>query len=181
MLSPHKDFLFISTRKCATCTFYRLLAQRGWQKIDEGLGALPEHPLPAKRMADIHITICRNPYDRALSIWGWTNGKRRISYSFDEMLSNYLLDIESREFENEWDACMYEPCSTYHDRFMHDHVIHMENAAEEFAALTRVHLPFSGSVTRPSKHPPSSELTPWQKSAIRVWAAEDFERYGYPL
>ena len=68
----HKDWLFFSTMKCATNTLYELLPKVGgvqkWS-VDNNPGF---HPRPVERMADVHFTVCRNPYDRAVSIWAST-------------------------------------------------------------------------------------------------------------
>lgn len=62
-----KQWCFTSMRKCATNTMYAVLPKVGGKRVGRGF-----HPLPEDRMADVHFTIVRNPYDRAVSIWGST-------------------------------------------------------------------------------------------------------------
>ena len=65
IILPNK-WLFVSTMKCATNTLYKDLKDqvRGtfWD------GGQEFHAIPNKRVAPIHWTVVRNPFDRAVSI-----------------------------------------------------------------------------------------------------------------
>ena len=64
----HPDgWVFVSTMKCATNTMYKVLPEIGGHRVQGGF-----HARPRVRIYDTHFSVCRNPYDRAVSIWAST-------------------------------------------------------------------------------------------------------------
>ena len=178
MLSPNGRFLWISTRRCGTGSFYAELSKRNWKRLGganvEGFGDSPnEHPIPTKRMAEMHITVCRHPYDRALSIWKWSKG----DLTFRQFLRKYLMRRGKCEFK---DPYMLMPCAEFHDRFPHDRVIRLEDMPDAFEELTGVRLDWTRK-RRATKHFPPGDLSWCQRRKLQRWAKVDFERYGYRI
>lgn len=167
------SFLFITTRRCASFSIYAELGAAGWHRISEG-GPSPEsHAIPERRMAPLHITVCRNPYARALSCWRWSRG-RYGNPTLDAWLEGRLPPPPPKK-DDQW---MLQPCSAWHDLFLHDVVIPLESFRADFHRLTGVNLPLK---IRKHVTSGSRDLTPNQVALVNAWAAEDFRRYNYPM
>ncbi len=124
------------------------------------------------------MTVCRHPYERALSIWRWTNLRSLADRTFNEFLEGWLTCFDTRDYIEGDDPYMYEPCSYWHDRFPHDEVIKFEEMPGSFEALTGVALDWSEK-THTCEHPARDSLNADQRQIIYAWAREDFRRYGY--
>lgn len=182
-------WLFISTMKNATNTLYDLLARPEVGGVWAGNAGF--HSIPARRHAPLHWTCCRNPYDRAVSIWASTcmrdeNRKRYDAYQaikkaggvpecFDDF-AKYVLDAQP-VLRNPW---LWRNQSDWQDQFICDKVIHVEHLKAEILEHLDFVLPV-GPCRNPSPH------YSWQtyyfnnmtKTLVQKWAGADFERFGY--
>ncbi|MBN2164496.1 MAG: hypothetical protein JXR25_04965 [Pontiellaceae bacterium] len=172
-------WLFVSTRKCATNGMYDSLPG---ERIGPGF-----HPRPNGRMAPVHWTIVRNPYDRAVSIWAsiWQRSGDRYGIkaalkkedaSFEEFAKLCLtgnLDWAPPEL-NPW---LLTNQADWIDGMIIDRVVHFENLREEISEIVGA---IDLKTSNASKHAPWQDyMTPETIRIINEWAAADFEQFGY--
>lgn len=171
-------WLFVSTMKCATNTMYSVLPG---EKIGQGF-----HPRPQERLEPIHFTICRNPYDRAVSIWAATcfreddrhqaQARIRDMGGDPENFTDFCRYCLSESFEWSWNDWLFRNQSEWHLGAVLDRIIPIENlkAVEEIVG----ELPDLPTENK-SKHKPWEEyLNPEVIHRINKWAGDDFQ-YGY--
>ena len=120
------------------------------------------------------FTFCRNPYDRAVSLWAFNNEVRGLDLTFQEFCGN----LEGWT----WGKHIRLPQTTWADGVMLDFLGRFESMAEDFGALCDK----LGIGQRELPHANASERGPWQeyyggaeRAIIREWYARDFERFGY--
>ena len=180
-LSPDGTRLFISTMKCATNTVYDALEKIDWMPITKGV-----HPKPVERLAEIHFTICRNPYDRAVSIWASTclrdedryNAKKHIlSKSGDpNKFSDFVricLDGPITWTPHNW---LFSNQTDWYDSMVVDAFCHIENLKPEIESITG---PLEISNINVSQHKPWYQyMTPKIVKRLNKWAGNDFD-LGY--
>ncbi len=184
-------WLFVSTMKCATNTLYKALQEQveGAEWFSEGKSQF--HGLPTKRRAPIHWTTCRNPYDRAVSIWHSTcvreSNRHRYQAAphivdmggdplcFADFVEHILLARPQLHNKYLW---LNQSC--WQDRFLHDLVLPVESltsSIEEELGI-KLDLPYENV---------SEGREVWQeyykdeglRRIVRWWAGDDFKRYGY--
>lgn len=179
ILSHDGEWLFVSTRKCATNTLYKALEGK---RIQNG----GFHPRPNERMAPLHFTVVRNPYDRAVSIWASTCLRGHDKYGarnhirqnggnpdqFIDFCDSCLL--QSFPTRDPW---LFRNQSSWLDTFIWDNALSFETLGDDLASIgIEVELPHLNQ----SKHPHWAELmTDESVRVIEHWAAFDFERFGY--
>ena len=163
------EWLFVSTRKCATNSMYKALPG----KRIEGF-----HGIPDTRLAPIHWTVVRNPYDRALSIWGSTCNRPGDKYGAKFRLGD---DLSFKNFAKRilavkgYDKAIYRNMSWYHKAYLLDDFAKIENLNEDVKRITGLDIKIPQLNT--SKH--EYELDEEDIHYVNLWAEEDFERYGY--
>lgn len=187
ILMPDK-WLFVSTMKCATNSLYYDLEKAGGQWA----GGKDFHGIPRERMAPYHWSVCRNPYDRAVSIWASTcvrpkNQRRYEAWptilraggspgSFDDFVSLVLHPgIESRV---PW---LWRNQTDWQDQFLLDGVMHLENLEEEIAEKLDLNLQLSHKNTSTHMSWATYYTNPKTVRLVQEWAGRDFEQYAYPL
>jgi len=164
--------------KCATNTMYEVLDGLGWKEVAEGV-----HPRPTEQMADVHFTICRNPYDRAVSIWASTclrNGDRYNAVNkikseggnpekFEDFVKHCLL-TEKNWTPHNW---LFSNQMDWSNSTVIDAWVHIENLKQELEAFTGPleKLPKVNT----SKHKAwYQHMTPKIVKMINEWAEPDF-------
>jgi hypothetical protein len=163
------EWLFVSTRKCATNSMYEALPG----KRIEGF-----HGIPDTRLAPIHWTIVRNPYDRALSIWGSTCNRPGDKYGAKFRLGD---DLSFKNFAKRILAVksfhkpIFANMSFHHDLFMLDDYVQIENLNEGVKRITGLDINIPHLNT--SKH--EYVMDEEDIYNVNLWAGEDFNRYNY--
>lgn len=176
--------------KCATTSLYAVLPGRFVRPGEMGAVGYRSHPVPTERLAPVQWTVCRNPYDRAVSIWA-SAAKRmeRDKYWVREIMSERGGNWESfREFvalilmrdPKPRVASLFEPQWKWHDQFTFDRLVRFESLKAEVETIV-------GPLPElPKKN--VSERDDWRAyydaetaEMVEQWAGEDFSRYGYPL
>jgi len=131
-----------------------------------------------------HFAVVRNPYDRAVSMWRHITqvrmtpgrGYRRRwadavkGYEFSDWV-RYLGSPD----KNFWARSQTEYLKPW--RNIHLQLLRFENLTDDLDRLT----PFSSdSLTHLNKSEGKDDpYTPELREAVRKWAREDFERWGY--
>ena len=118
------------------------------------------------------FSFCRNPYDRAVSMWAFNNKVRNLDISFTEFC---------RELDNwTWGHRIRLPQATWVDGI--DFVGYFENLEEDFGILCDK----LGIERRPLPHENATEHGPWQEyyteetqRIVLSYYAVDFGRFGY--
>lgn len=190
ILANDESWLFVSTMKCATNTLYEALAHLG-KRVQAGqMGAVggASHPVPTERLAPRHWTVCRNPYDRAVSIWASTALRDEgDKYWVREVMEERGADWKN--FAHFVEFCLlrkpkprirnlFEPQHLWHDTFIHDTVVRFENLRSEVEGLVGPLEHFPRKNTSERAHW-SDYLTNDIAEMVERWAGEDFDRYGY--
>ena len=171
-----QDWLFVSTMKCATNTMYEALPG---QRKGKGV-----HPRPKGRLRPVHFTVCRNPYDRAVSIWASTCLREKDRY-------NAIKRIQSQggDYTNFDDFCRY--CLTsYHWTWNQwlfrnqtdwhpviDRFVHIENLKEETEAIVG-EIPKLPTINKSDHEHWRHYMSDTAVEIINEWAGRDFE-LGY--
>ncbi len=193
MILLKDKWLFVSTMKCATNTLYDAL-----QKQFEGTEWFAErqsvfHGIPEKRIAPIHWTVCRDPYDRAVSIWHSTcvresNQDRYDAHGYIKSLGGDPLNFEDFvEFILSRKPRLNNPYlwlnqSEWHDLFICDLFLHIEDLESEL----REHLDLDLDLPHLNVSEGRGKWHEYYKnedtmSKVALWAGDDFERYGYVM
>ena len=202
MIINKEKWLFVSTMKCATNTLYELLKRKefgGKWGGGNNFHAIPtakSHPFPdMKRLAPLHFSACRNPYDRAVSIWASTclRGENHDRYEpfryitdkggnpahFADFVHLVLVDPDRPTFRVPW---LYRNQSDWQDQFLVDAVVQTEDLARQLEDLlgVTIHGDLPNENTSPHrswKHYYSNGLM----KLVQEWAGDDFRRFGYDL
>lgn len=177
------QWAFVSTQKCATNTMYKVLP---------GYRLGPLHHMPKKRHAPLHWTIVRNPYDRAVSLYGSTALRPHDKYqvkrqcgnpnakpSFESFVENCLL-IPQQKWKHrrrQTHPYLFKNQVDWIKSGMVDKVVHLENLYQEVLDLTGLDL----DLPKLNDSPRASwqeYMTPSVIEMLNIWAGEDF-RWGY--
>lgn len=182
-----KKLIFVSVPKSGTHTFFRLLTEKfGGERIER-----PYH----KRNVPPELTVqgykvfsaCRNPYDRAVSVWYHVTQRdpykdlwrRELRGSDIDTVLRYCIEHREKSFPairgqvvmyNQWEWLKPVPV---------DFMVHLESMAED---MTAIGLPMSKDDELNEFHASYKEpvvLTVAQKKMVQEWAREDFEEFGY--
>ena len=171
------DYVFVSTPKCATNTMYDVLPKHFYGKR---IGAWHNNR-PPKRSAWKHTwTIVRNPYDRAVSIWGSTSTSTR--YNYWELAGGKSFAAFAAWLARHPDTGnpVIMPMHKWLSGVRLDSVIHLESLREDMNKM-----PFWRDVELPRLNKQSRcEWTVYYTddsigANIRTWAGTDFEMFGY--
>jgi hypothetical protein len=165
------EWLFISTRKCATNSMYEALPG---ERIDSF------HALTNKRLAPIHWTIVRNPYDRALSIWGSTcnrpdNGRNEKWGAKDILGDDKSFKRFAQIILQNPHGSIFRNMSYFHNQCLIDDFAKIENLQEDVKRITGLDINIPQMNTSPHNYVLDEE----DIENVNKWAKEDFERYGY--
>jgi len=172
---------FVSTQKCATNTMYKILP---------GTRRHSFHHMPTSRVAPLHWSIVRNPYDRAVSLYGSTALREGDRYNVKKECGS-----EHPDFITFVDRCLITPQnkwvhqrkqthkylfrnqSDWIDSGIIDQVVHLENLHQDILNLIGLdlELPRENSSTRQGWE---KYMTPEVIEMLNNWAGDDF-RYGY--
>ena len=170
-------WLFVSTRKCATNAMYDCLPG---ERVGKGF-----HPRPQARLAPLHWTIVRNPYDRAVSIWASTCRREGDKYGIKALLKTDhpgFADFARRCLAGnlDWaprDPWLFKNQSEWIEEMLIDRIVHFETLSEELPGIVG---PVDLRISNASNHAAWQEyMTPETIGIINKWAAADFERFGY--
>lgn len=176
--------------KCATNTLYDLLPQIGGIKLWGVNGNPGFHPRPGERMADVHFSVCRNPYDRAVSIWASTCLREGDRYGTKAQIKKEGGNPDN--FTDFVKSCLMEKWQSTGDRhnpdlFMSqfdwykstvlDLLVHIEELKPEIESIVG-EIPALSRINE-SKHKPwYQHMTPEAVDLINEWAPNDFD-FGY--
>ena len=189
MILKSDDWLFVSTMKCATNSLYKVLPAHGGQWIGgQSFHALPK---PEERLAPTHWTCCRNPYDRAVSIWASTcvrkaNRERYGAFGYIQDFggdplsfadfARYILPARPKLGPTAW---LWRNQSDWQDQFIVDLVLRTEELETELLWYFGIdaRIPFLNA----------SQHEQWRHyygdgavvAAVDKWAGEDFDRFAY--
>lgn len=158
---------------------YEILDGRSWLTLSSDYHARPNH-----YMAELQFTICRNPYDRAVSIWAstckdkkygvkdWIEKNNGDPAKFKDFV-RYCLDGSIHWTGVEW--LFRNQTDWYKDTFI-DLSIQMENLEEELEPIIgQIDLPIKNT----SDHKSWEEyMTPKIVERLNKWAGDDF-KLGY--
>ena len=166
---------FLSIPKCASQAMKLALSRDFY--------AVPRHEARAKRS----FSICRNPFERAVSIWYATcvredksrtfSGWRRQCKNFSECLGLIMTDHKyfgtQVEMLNHWYDRKPEQVTEW---------LCLESIDEDFARLPFVpdkyQLPIFNT-TLEEREPWPSYYTPLERDLVLSWASQDFKAFGY--
>lgn len=120
------------------------------------------------------FAFCRNPYDRAVSLWAYNNKRNGFDLTFKEFCLNW----------GNWGWRLRYPQAKWLDRVSLDFLGRFENLQGDFDKLCDA----LGVERRPLPHVNPTEHLPWQeyydevtRGIVRSHWARDFERFGYGL
>lgn len=178
MIVYKEEWAFVSTRKCGTNTLYEHLPG------ERSPG--PFHIMPTKRVADLHWTIVRDPYERAVSIWASTSQGNHDKYRVKTFLGD-----NNPKFSVFVEKCLVpKNKGSLRDRFLFmnqtdwlntgiiDQFGHLETLYEDVKKFTG--LDINLTVENKSRRKSVEEyLTPEVVEMIDCWAEEDFKNFGY--
>lgn len=137
IIANDKSWLFISTMKCATMSMYNCLPKIGGKKIGNGW-----HNRTDKRLAKFHFTICRNPYDRAVSIWFSTCMRDKDRYGARSLIKSNGGDYTNfKDFARiklataEKADYLFTSQSNWHNGLLIDKYLKLENLKTELNSI----------------------------------------------
>lgn len=180
------EWAFISTQKCATNTMYKVLP---------GVRQGQMHHMPNTRVAPIHWTIVRNPYDRAVSLYGSTalrsNGDR---YNVRQECGGGVPEFETfierclLVNKNKWKhprgsthAYLFRNQHDWIKSGIIDNVVHLENLYVEIEELIGLKISQKVKDNASPRKEWMSYMTPKAIKLLNKWAEPDFEHYGYQM
>ena len=171
------NYIFVSTPKCATNTMYSVLPKHFFGKRYGGFHC----NRPPRRATWKHTwTIVRNPFDRAVSIWGSTCCNPRYAYWRLAGGKDFGTFAAWLAKHPKMDNPVTRPMHDWLSGIRLDSVIHIEHLEDELKGL-----PFWREVPLPKLNThPHSEWPVYYKDAkiiadIRTWAGKDFDMFGY--
>jgi hypothetical protein len=178
MIVFEDKWAFVSTRKCGTNSLY---AQLPGRRADG-----PFHVMPKNRMADLHWSIVRNPYDRAVSIWASTSRRPGDKYwvkkylgtsevSFDLFVEKCLLYKNKRNLR---DRFLFMNQVSWLETGLVDEVGRLETLEEDVMRFTGLKLNL-GKENSSDRKSTSEYMTPEIQEMIEEWADEDFQEFNY--
>lgn len=137
------------------------------------------HATTDTRMAPVHWTIVRSPYERAASIWASTCQRRGDSYKAKQLCGKDL------SFEN-FVRVVLDKNAHKHRIFQCQHV-HLQNALiDEYARIETLEEDVNRitglKLNLPVKNKSESSLAEYTPETIEIinrWAHPDFIEYGY--
>ena len=162
------EWLYVSTRRCGTNTLYALLP---------GKRSAQYHIVPKERLAPIHWTVVRNPYDRAVSMWkhalnAHQNTLRQICKKSQPSFELFIEKALLSDIVDFW-------CQTrWLNTGIVDKTIHIENLVEGVLELTRLRINNNFRANKSERDKWETYMNPTIISLINEWADEDF-KYGY--
>jgi len=168
--------------KCATNSLYKLFDEMGWMRLGEGF-----HPITKDRLADVHFTVCRNPYDRAVSIWSSTCLREGDRYgavkqikdndgwhgNFGDFVDHCLLS-DLKWSNNPW---LFKNQSDWRAMMLLDLIVPIEHLKEGLEELMGPLPQLPKENTSPHRDW-EQYMTPEIIEKLNKWAGEDFS-VGY--
>jgi hypothetical protein len=127
----------------------------------------------------------RHPYPRAVSLWlHFVNDRRaRVEPTADATTWPFSRFVDDVLIERRTGPDFYQKaCHEWLDPVGRvDAILKAEELAAAVARLGIVRGPFTlPRLNGIARDPWESYYTPERRALVRLWAAEDFERYGYP-
>lgn len=183
IVSEKGRFVFVSMPKAGTRSMYAALSKRyGGRRLK---GHHHRNDVPLKFRGWFTFSICRNPYDRAVSLW-WSTCKRPGDrYGFLKASGGHTFEPFIRWLVDNWQKThqpMAQPQHTWLKPVRLDRVLRFERLPDEVQALpfwqSGVALPWKNQTVR-DRPPASTFITPDTANLVQQWAGEDFERFGY--
>lgn len=193
ILSRQHKFVFISTPKTGSHSFFKLL--------EDNFSGVRQHPgfhrteMPPNTDSYLVFSTCRNPYDRLVALWNsllfapndkhgyrdsWLSTLKSDDFlTFCKFAAKHRSNIEY--IANVRMPSLMIPQHRWY-RKMPNRVIplHLENVEEEFNNLTFVHSHVSIPHLLHRKHSSWDELkTEEIIHYVNQWAGKDFEKFGY--
>lgn len=191
-------FVFVSTPKAGTHTMYAALRRLyGCARPPRNGRRYHDRDVPPRCLQHCLFTVVRNPFTRALAAWyhlvhRWPYRDHwrpaLPSASFPDFAARLPLWADRSVWPRLRGDVVLTPQAVWLRRFgTRIRALHLERLDAEFAALPfvegRPRLGWQSSDGEDIKaHPygnPRDWLTPETWEPIRIWAAEDFNRYGY--
>jgi len=126
------------------------------------------HPRPKQRLADVHFTVVRNPYERMVSMWKFSG----LEIGFDR-----FVRLLSKNMNPSRNPLLHMTQSEWIKTFKNDKVVHLENLREELEEIVGLVGEIPKLNTTNHKHY-TEYLTKNAISNINRWAEEDF-KFGY--
>jgi hypothetical protein len=184
MLSDKHRFAFSAITKTATQSVLQVLREHYHGYLEGGVAMHSMKP-PARAAEYFTFTVCRNPYDRAVSLW-WSTCKRDVDkYGFRAKCPR------ADDFTSfmKWVATTRPDHELTRPQWLHihgvriDRVLRFEHLADDFKSL-----PFySGEPAEwPRNNTTIENRLPWQQYMsrdsvrwIHEWCGLDFDKFGY--
>lgn len=194
ILSHDHKFVFISTPKTGSHTFFTLLTNDYFH--GERLGPLyHRRDMPEDVDGYTVFSTCRNPYERAVALWHsvlhiekedryrktWLSVLDDDSFlSFCRYLAQRRMDIETIRGGPRLPMIAVPQWRWYQGMPGDTIPLHLENFEEEFNALPFITEHHQIPHVLKREHASFDELkTPEITDCINHWAEHDFKRFGY--
>lgn len=183
VILPKHRLLFVSTPKCATNTLYEVLCRPelgGVRVMGEGF-----HPTKAPQQYARwkRFTVCRNPYDRFLSLWrsaGDVDGQyvpNAAKGRPPDVFADWLIKEQSVPKRP-----LFYTQTAWHRRAKPTHLVRLERLRADLESLLGEGL---GELPQhnTTEGPTWAEMGASKELTLRVldWCAEDFENLHYPV
>ena len=192
ILSRKNKYVFISTPKTGTHSFYKLLQDEFDGERLKGNYHRTEMPDNADEY--LVFSTVRNPYDRLVAIWNsvlhaknernnyrdeWLATLRKDDFlTFAKFAAKYRNDIEYRPVRSPY--LLMPQCRWYNKMPEGVTPLHLENISVEFHSLPFVNKEVEIPHMLKRDHASWDEIkTDEITSFVNEWAGEDFEKFGY--
>lgn len=175
IVSKQHNFVFISQTRCATHTMYEVLQRDYRGQLHRAAdGSMHNNQIPERYRDRFTWTIVRNPYSRILSTWYLIRGRPHIPPTFAEFTHSLITKPRKRY---DWPCPMHE----WLEPIRVDHICRFEDLPRCMWDLPFWHGPERLPKLYTSHTPKQWWLGYTTETAthVRLWAGEDFERYGY--
>lgn len=188
MIGNSPPFVFTGITKTATQTMFAVLSRYYGGRLDDNVNAHSVE-IPEYARDRFTFTVCRNPYDRAVSLW-WSTTQIPDEVKFDRYgFRAACPNPDDFTAFARWlatDAPEHELTRTQAAHVAGvrlDAVLRFESLAEDFNRL-----PFYRGEPKvwPRENQTINERGPWQdymtdeaRRWVLEWCADDFNRFGY--
>jgi hypothetical protein len=149
------------------------------------------HTMPTKRLAPLHWTIVRNPYDRAVSLYGSTALREGDMYKVKKECGSSEPDFETfirkcllvpkdnwKNVRNTTNKYLFRNQYSWISSGIVDTFVHLENLEEEVYNLIGIQIP-KEKENKSDRGSWEEYINPIVIELLNEWAGEDFKEYGY--